>query len=78
MQGERKSNQKADEEERDTLTVSWCHLAQYLSSKGTGLLVYQACKHAIIQLVVAVVVGTVEKLKTVKIICYHVIFDKNY
>lgn len=36
MQDERKSNQKADEEERDTLKVSWCHLAQYLSSK-TGL-----------------------------------------
>lgn len=37
MQDERKSYQKADEEEGDTLTESWCHLAQYLSSKGTGL-----------------------------------------
>lgn len=36
MQDERKSNQKADEEERDTLKVSWCHLAQYLSSKVLG------------------------------------------
>ena len=36
MQDKRKSYQKAAEEERDTLTVSWCHLAQYLSSKVLG------------------------------------------
>ena len=30
---ERESDKEANEEERDTLTVSWCHLAQYLSSK---------------------------------------------
>lgn len=33
MQDKRESDQKADEEERGTLTVSWCHLAQYLSSR---------------------------------------------
>ena len=36
MQNERESHKEADEEERDTLTVSWCHLAQYLSSKVLG------------------------------------------
>ena len=36
MQDERKSDKEADEEERDTLTVSWCHLAQYLSSEVLG------------------------------------------
>lgn len=36
MQNERESDKEADEEERDTLTVSWCHLAQYLSSKVLG------------------------------------------
>lgn len=36
MQNERESDKEADEEERNTLTVSWCHLAKYLSSKVLG------------------------------------------
>ena len=39
MQNERESNKETDEEERDTLTVSWCHLAQYLSSKYWAIIV---------------------------------------
>lgn len=36
MQNERKGDKEADEEKRDTVTVSWCHLAKYLSSKVLG------------------------------------------
>lgn len=45
MQDERKGDQKANEEERDTITVSWCHLAQYLSSKVLGYFNFQHFQH---------------------------------